>query len=190
MYENSLNAKISHKDTKAAPLYPATLKKLKYLVSILFILPLFFFLTGKVSANLTDTFTAPDGTDIHTYNPIYTVQGNPVTIQNNAVAPSGSEVTISGNNFVDGCMSMDWTGNSTNTSMAVRDIGNNDSTFYAFSEVNNNGNWQLAKRTDTTHILASGNMDFSGTHNYKLCAVGSTISVSKDGTQFIGATDN
>jgi hypothetical protein len=121
--------------TKATSLYPASLKKLKYLLSIVFILPFFLFMTGIASANFTDTFTAPDGTDLHTYNPIYTVSGNPVTIQNDAVAPNASTVFISGNNFVDGCMSMDWTGNSTNTSMSVRNPGDN-SAFYGFIQFN------------------------------------------------------
>src|SRR6266566_1573393 len=111
MEKDRFNSPSNYQATKAAPLNPANLKKLKYLVSILFILPFFLFITGIARADFTDTFTAPDGTDLHTYNPIYTVVGsNPVTIQSNAVAPNASTVFISGNNFVDGCMSMDWTG--------------------------------------------------------------------------------
>jgi hypothetical protein len=161
-------------DTKAAPLYPARLKRLKYLVSILLILPLFFFIAGNASADFTDTFTAPDGTDLHTYNPIYNVSGTPLTIQNNSLAPT-SEVFISNNNYADACMSMDWTGNPSSFSLTVRDIGNNHSAFYGFA-LQSDSSW-LLYRTDSIHALARGTMSSNGTHNYKLCAIGNTISV-------------
>src|SRR5262249_769474 len=39
------------------------------------------------------------------------------------------------------------------------------------------------------HVIGSGPLDMSGTHNYKICAVGSTISAYRDGVLLASGTD-
>ncbi len=135
------------------------------------------------SGGLTDTFSAPAGTELHTYNADYQTE-HPTVISNNAVVPPGfTTTTIYNHEFADGCMSMDWTGNSTNTNMSIR---GSSTGFYGFIQFN--GSW-LLYRSDANHVIASGNLDFSGTHTYKLCAIGSTISVYRDGTLLGSGTD-
>lgn len=138
---------------------------------------------GNASADFTDTFTAADGTDLTTHNAIYSVN-SPLTIQDNSITPNTHTVSIAGNEFTDGCMSMDWTDNSDNTNMQIRHDGGND--FYGFIQFN--GNWRLYRSAGNVDI-DSGSLDFSGTHNYKLCAIGSTITVYRDNVELGSGTD-
>jgi hypothetical protein len=178
MHNDSINSSLySNKD------YSAPLKRVLVIFSLL---PLLLIVAGTANADFSDTFTAPDGTDLQTYNSNYNPDTHPVTIQNNSISPNGTTVYVSNNEFVDGCISMDWTGNTSNTNMSVRNIGNNNSQFYGF--IHFNTNW-LLYRNDASNIIDSGNLDFSGTHNYKLCAIGSRISVSKNGTEFANGVD-
>jgi hypothetical protein len=138
----------------------------------------------------TDTFTATNGTNLETYNSDYDDDHNSLTIQNNAVAPNNQAIAVNNHTFTDGCMSMDWTGNSTNTNMAVRYNDTPSQTFYNFLHQNNNGDWLLRGfYSGSYHTIASGNNSFSGTHTYKLCAIGNNISVYKDGSLFASGTD-
>src|SRR5260370_3162287 len=75
-----------------------------------------FLLPQAAHADFTDTFTAPDGTEIHTYNPIYTYQSSSdplIYIENNALSSSNSStttsITVTNNNFTHGYISRDWT---------------------------------------------------------------------------------
>ena len=153
-------------------------------------------LPKPAQADLIDTFTAPNGTGLHIYNPIYTYYANnlPIYIQNNSITPNRTTVQINDSIFTDGCMSMDWTGNSTNTNMAIRyteTVINNTlhQKFYNFLQQNQA--WLLRGYYENNyHLIASGSLDFSGTHNFKLCAIGSTISVYKDGLPFASGNDN
>lgn len=131
----------------------------------------------------SDTFTAQDGTSLTSHDAAYRVDGNQVIISNNQIAPYRASVSIHGYEFVDGCMSMDWTGVSTNTNMQIRAQPNGD--LYSFIIWSNN--WQLGRPGG--HVLAEGNADFNGTHTYQLCAIGSTISVSQDGVLLASSTD-
>jgi hypothetical protein len=86
---------------------------------------------------------------------------------------------------------MDWTGNSTNLNMAIRVDNGSPQRFYGFLQHNNNGDWLLSGYySGSYHTIASGNTSFSGTHTYKLCAIGNTISVYKDGSLFASGTDS
>jgi len=154
-----------------------------------------FLLPQAAHADFTDTFTAPDGTELHAYNPIYTyVSSNstPIYIVNNALAPSSTldtTVVINNNDFTDGCMSMDSDGN---TNMTIRSSGLQEGEttpqgFYQFYQ--QNGVWRLSAFYNKNYITLSRGNSLSGTHNYKLCAIGSTISAYRDGTQLASATD-
>jgi uncharacterized delta-60 repeat protein len=131
---------------------------------------------------LTDTYSAANGTELEAHNPDYQTE-NPSFISENQIAPYQTTTRLNNHDFVDGCLSMDWTGNSSNTNMSIRSTATG---YYGF--IQNNGSW-LLYRNDANHIIASGSLDFSGTHNYKLCAIGSTISVSRDGSLLGSGTD-
>ncbi len=163
-----------------------------FIISAVFAIASFVF-PHAVLADFSDTFTNTNGTNITTHNSTvysYLNGSQPaVTIQSNAIAPNQSTLLVNNNNFTDGCMSMDWTGNSTNTNMAIR-VNGSFTGFYGFLQHNNNGDWLLrGYYSGSYHTIASGNTSFSGTHNYKLCAIGSEISVYKDGVLFASGTD-
>ena len=146
-----------------------------------------------VQADFSDTFTNTNGTNITTHNStVYSYLDGmqpAVTIQSNAIAPNASTVRINGHEFSDGCITMDWTGNSTNTNMAVR-VNSDVTSYYNFLHHNNNGDCLLrGYYGGQYHAIDSGNTSFSGTHTYKLCAIGQYISVYKDGTLFASGTD-
>jgi hypothetical protein len=160
------------------------------LPTLLTSLLLFFFLSvGTASADFRDTFTDTNGTALTTHNANYSIQsGTAVTIQSNSITPNTGEVLISNNDFIDGCMSMDWTDNGTNTNMNIRyNNGGGGETFYGF--IHYSQNWLLYRRDPNLGTIASGTFDFSGTHTFKLCAIGSAISVTRDGSAFASGTD-
>lgn len=152
------------------------------------------------NADFADSFTAPNGTELHAYNPsVYTYQNSSqplLYIQNNTLPGlyTYSTVIVNNNNFINGCMSGVWTGNYINMTIRSAGFQPGETTPQVFYQIYSSpyigNNFELNGFYDGIfHTLASGSIDMSGTHYYKICAIGSTISAYQDNTLLGSATD-
>lgn len=137
-------------------------------------------------ADFDDSFTDTNGTNLSSHNANYSYSGT-LTIQNNAIAPTVSNgwVTISNNSFADGCMSIDETNQTSNTNINIRVQGDD---LYQLIWWSNQ--WQLqGNYGGSSHVIANGGYGPNGTHTFKICAIGSTISAYLDGSLLGSGTD-
>lgn len=161
--------------------------------SILFQIFLLLFLVTPTYAStiFLDTFTAPDGTNLSTYNSDYSISGSINILDNKAHSSNGSvggfRYPYSGNDY-EACI------DSTN---ALEGVGVRDNSINTGYQLVATGNSNTATPTVYTYINGSAvnthsgsDITISGLHIYCLSAVGSDITAKYDGNTIISFTDN